>query len=64
MKIQDIALIGNEGSAGFKLCYDNKFGAYILTVTEPKSFFPLYIEDEAGMYRVMKNRSGKLQMCK
>jgi hypothetical protein len=48
----------------FSLTYDETLDAMVFSVLEPSELFPLYIKDAAGIYRIIKNKSGKLQMCK
>lgn len=49
----------------YSIKYDNYLDAMVLNVYEPEKIFPLYMHvDNVGLYRIIKNKTGKIQMTK
>jgi hypothetical protein len=53
----------NNGG-GFEFAYNDPLKAYVLEIKDSETIFPIYIHDEAGLYKIIKTKTGKLQMCK
>lgn len=50
---------------GFILEYNPTLRGLVLKVLNPESLYPFYLEDsEAGIYKINKNKTGKVQMVK
>ena len=49
----------------YKIEYDPHLKAMILKIIDTEGMFPLYVHENHGdMYKINKNRTGKLQMTK
>ena len=45
--------------------YNETLQAIVLRIVNPKGMYPCYLQDpEAGLYKIIKTRAGKLQMSK
>ena len=54
-----------EPKKAYELKYDSSRQAMLIKIMDKDSMYPLYLEDEeAGIYKINKNTTGKLQMTK
>lgn len=50
---------------GFCFDYDPSLEAMVMTIFDKDKLFPFYLRDsEAGLYKILKTTTGKLQMVK
>ncbi len=51
--------------AAYTLEYNKTLQAIVCKVNDPRKMFPFYLEvKNVGLYKIMQNKTGKIQMCK
>ena len=57
--------LNKRANKSYEIGYNQSLEAMELKMLDPETIYPLYIRDtKAGLYKIIKNKSGKIQMTR